>query len=189
MRKLLFVPLVLVAAITISVVWSSSPTVPLTLTRQQAIARAATDATVSGTVVWTQIESKLVTYGEWDRVFGFTPGLGYVDTTDRDALVWVVAYLGPMVSISPDYCEWAVRAFRADSSIASDWGGSSCGKGQWPSGFDLLPDRSWFRLNDLRGSIDGPLAAGSFGGARRQRRFRQRPDLGADRTDQRAQSE
>ena len=153
MRKLLFVPLALVAAITISVVWSSSPTVALTLTREQAIARAATDATVSGKLVWTQVETKLVTYGEWDRVFGVTPGRGYVGTTDRDALVWVVAYLGPMVSMSADYCEWAVRAFRADSRIASDWGASSCGKGQRPSGFDLLPDRSLFRLDDLRGDL------------------------------------
>jgi hypothetical protein len=150
-RKLLFVPLALVAAITILMVWSSSPTVPLTLTREQAIARAATDATVRGKVVWTQVESKLVTYGEWDRLFGLTPSFGYVDTTDRDALVWVVAYLGPMVSMSPDYCEWAVRAFRADGRIVTDWGASSCGKGQRPSGFDLLPDRSWFRLDDLRG--------------------------------------
>jgi hypothetical protein len=63
-RKLFFVPLALVAATIIYMVWSSSPTVPLTLTRQQAIARAATDATVSGKVVWTEVESKLVTYGE-----------------------------------------------------------------------------------------------------------------------------
>ena len=151
MRKLLFVPLALVAAIAILMVWSSSPTVPLTLTRQQAIARAATDATVRGKVVWTLVGSKLVTYGEWYRLFGLTPSLGYVDTTDPDALVWVVAYLGPMVSVSPDYCEWAVRAFRADGRIVSDWGASLCGKGRWPSGFDLLPDRSWFRLDDLRG--------------------------------------
>ncbi len=150
MRKLLFVPLALVAAI-IYVVWSSSPTVPLTLTRQQAIARAATDATVSGEVRWTQVESKLVTYREWNRLSPFTPTFGYVDTTDPDSLVWVVAYLGPMVSVSPDYCEWVVRAFRADSRIATDWGASQCGKGQWPSGFDLLPDRSWFRLDDMRG--------------------------------------
>jgi hypothetical protein len=74
-----------------------------------------------------------------------------VDTTDRDALVWVVAYLGPMVSASPDYREWTVLAFRADSRIATDWGASSCGKGQRPLGFGLLPDRSWFRLEDLRG--------------------------------------
>jgi hypothetical protein len=152
-RKPLFVPLALVAAIIISVVWSSSPTVALTLTRQQAIARAATDATVSGKVVWTQVETKLVTYGEWDRVFGLTHGRGSADTMDRDALVWVVAYLGPMVSMSADYCEWAVRAFRADSRIATDWGASSCGKGQRPSGFYLLPDRSWFRLDDLRGDV------------------------------------
>ena len=162
MRKLLFVPLALAAAITISVVWSSSPTVALTLTRQQAIARAATDATVRGRVVWTQVETKLVTYGEWDRVFGLTLGGSYVDTTDRDALVWVVAYLGPMLSMSVDYCEWAVRAFRADSRIASDWGASSCGKGQRPSGFELLPDRSWFRLDDLRGDLGiGSLAVHS----------------------------
>ena len=149
-RRLLFVPLALVAAITFSMVWSSSPTVPLTLTRQQAIARAASDATVSGKVAWTHVETKLVTYGEADRLFAITPGLGYVDRTDRDALVWVVAYLGPMVSIGADYCEWAVRAFRADGRIASDWGASLCGNGQPPSGFDLLPDRSWFRLDDLR---------------------------------------
>lgn len=143
MRKLLLAPLVLAAGI---MVWSSSPTVPLTLTRQQAIARAATDATVNGKVGWTQVESKLVTYGEWDRVFGITPGLGYVDTTDRNALIWVVSYVGPMVSTGANYCEWAVRAFRADSRIATDWGASLCGPGQRPSVFDLLPDRSWFRL-------------------------------------------
>jgi len=54
-RKLLFVPLALVAAVTVYMVWSSSPTVPLTLTRQQAIERAAPDATVSGRVAWTQV--------------------------------------------------------------------------------------------------------------------------------------
>jgi hypothetical protein len=143
--------LAIAAAITIYMVWSSSPTVPLTLTRQRAIARAATDATVSGNVLWTRVESKLVTYGEWDRVFGLTAGRGYVDTTDRDALVWVVAYVGPMLSVSVDYCEWAMRAFRADSRIASDWGASSCGPGQRPWGFALLPDRSWFRLDELSG--------------------------------------
>lgn len=151
MRKLLFVPLALAAGITIAMVWSSSPTVPLTLTREQAIARAATDATMNGNVRWTDVRSKLMTYGDFNRLFGWTPGLGYVDTTDRDALVWVVAYAGPLVSISSDYCEWVLRAFRADDRIATDWGASSCGKGQRPSAFDLLPDRSWFRLDDLRG--------------------------------------
>lgn len=115
MRKLLFLPLALVAAITIYMVWTSSPTVPLTLTRQQAIARAATDATVSGEVCWTQVESKLVTYREWNRPSAFKATRGYVDNTDPDSLVWVVAYLGSMVSVSPD-CEWLVRAVRADTT-------------------------------------------------------------------------
>jgi hypothetical protein len=84
-----------------------------------------------------------VTYGESRRLFG-TPGLGYVDPTDPDALVWLVAYVGPMVSISADYCEWGVRAFRADARIGTDWSAASCGKGQWPSDIDLFPDRSWF---------------------------------------------
>jgi hypothetical protein len=150
MRKLLFVPLALVAAITVYLVWSSSPSVPLTVTRDQAIARAASDATVHGKIVWTRVESKLVTYGESHRLFG-TPGLGYVDPTDPDALVWLVAYVGPMVSIGADYCEWVVRAFRADARIGTDWSASLCGKGQWPSDIDLFPDRSWFRLDDLRG--------------------------------------
>jgi hypothetical protein len=149
-RRLVLVPLALVAAITFSMVWSSSPTVPLTLTRQQAIERAASDATVSGKVAWSHVETKLVTYGEADRLFAMKTGLDYVDSIDRDALIWVVAYRGPMVSIGADYCEWAVRALRADGRIASDWGASLCGKGQPPSGFDLLPDRSWFRLDDLR---------------------------------------
>jgi hypothetical protein len=148
-RKLLLL-LAFVAAITIYMVWSSSPTVPLTLTRGQAIARAAMDATVSGKVVWTQVESKLVTYGEARRLFPFASGRSE-DTTDQDALVWVVAYVGPMVSMSTDYCDWAVRAFRADRRIASDWGASSCGPGQRPWGLGLLPDRSWFRFDDLRG--------------------------------------
>ena len=147
MRKLLFVPLGLVAAVTVYMVWSSSPTVPLTLTRRQAIERAAPDATVSGRVAWTHVESKLLTYAEWDRVFGPRSGRGQIETTDPDALIWVVAYLGPMVSMSIDYCEWAVRAFRADGRIATDWGASMCGKGQRPWGFDLLPDRGWFRLD------------------------------------------
>lgn len=147
MRKLLFVPLTLVATISVYMVWSSSPTVPLTLTRQEAIERSALDATDSGRAAWTHVESKLVTYAEWGRMLGRTPGLGQTDTTDPDALIWVVAYRGPMVSMSLDYCEWAVRAFRADGRIASDWGASMCGKGQRPWGFDLLPDRGWFRLD------------------------------------------
>lgn len=146
LRKLLLAPLALVAAITVYMVWSSSPTVPLTLTRQEAIERSAPDATFSGKVAWTQVESKLVTYGEaGDRLFRLTPGFGYVDPTDRDALVWVVAYLGP--SRSASFCEWTVRAFRADGRIATDWGASLCGQGRWPSSFDLLADRSWFRLD------------------------------------------
>jgi hypothetical protein len=162
MRKLLLVPLALVAAMTVYLVWSSSPSVPLTLTRDQAIARAATDATVHGKIAWTRVESKLVTYGESRRLFGL-PGLGYVDQTDPDALVWLVAYVGPMVSVGADYCEWTIRAFRADSRIGTDWSASLCGKGQRPSDIDLFPDRSWFRLDDLRGSaarlmlFPGPL--------------------------------
>ncbi len=150
-RKLLFVPLIFIAAITVCMVWSSSPTVPLILTRQQAIERAATDATVSGKLLWTHVESKLVRYGEWNRVFPFTGTFGYVDTTDRDALVWLVAYFGPMGPTMSPNCDWAIRAFRADGRIATDWGASLCGGGQLPSDFELLPDRSWFRLDDPRG--------------------------------------
>jgi hypothetical protein len=162
MRKLLFVPLALVAGITVYLVWSSSPSVPLTVTRDQAIARAASDATVQGNLAWTRVESKLVTYGEARRLF-LTPSLNFVDPTDPDALVWLVAYVGPMVSISADYCEWGVRAFRADARIGTDWSAKSCGKGHWPSDIDLFPDRSWFRLDDLRGPaarlivVQGPL--------------------------------
>jgi len=149
-RRLLFIPIAVVVLVTIYMTWTSSPSVPLALTREQAIARAAPDATTNGRVAWTQIESKLVTYGDWQRSFGLTPGLGYLDTTDRDALIWVVAYIGPMVSVSPDYCEWVVRAFSADRRLPVEWGAAQCGKGHWPSGLDFLPDRSWFRLDTLR---------------------------------------
>lgn len=151
MRKLLFVPLIFVAGNIVYMVWSSSPTVPLTLTRQQAIARAATDATVSGKLAWIQVESKLVTYAEWSRILPLTPSFAYVDTTDRDALVWVVAYFGPMDPTKGPNCEWAIRAFRADGRIATDWSASLCGGGELPSAFETVPDRSWFRLDDLRG--------------------------------------
>ena len=90
MRKLLFVPPALVIAVAVYLVWSSSPTVPLTLTRQQAIERAAPEATLSGRTVWTGVESKLLRCREWNLLAPFTWGLGYVDTTDQDALVWVV---------------------------------------------------------------------------------------------------
>ena len=146
----MLVPLVLIAAVSIYGVWSSSPTVPLTLTRQQAIMRAAPEATVSGTITWTRVEAKLITYREWNMIAPFTPGLGYVDTTDGGALVWVVAYRGPIVSVSPDYCEWSLLAFRADSRMSPDWSASECGKGQWPVTFDLLPDRTWLRLDAFR---------------------------------------
>lgn len=151
MRKLLFVPLICVAAIIVYMVWSSSPTVPLTLTREQAIARAAADATVGGNVAWTHVEPKLVTYAEWSRVLPLEPSFGYVDTTDRDALVWVVAYFGTMDTTKSPNCEWAIRAFRADGRIATDWSASLCGGGELPSAFETVPDRSWFRLDDLRG--------------------------------------
>lgn len=151
MHKRVLVPLALIGAISLYGVWGSSPTIPLALTRQRAIARAAPEATVRGSIVWTQVESKLLTYREWNWLAPFTPGLGYVDTTDKDALLWVVAYRGPMVSSSPDYCEWSLLAFPADSRISGDWRASVCSKGQWPATFNLLPDRSWLRLDALRG--------------------------------------
>jgi hypothetical protein len=52
-------PLVVLAGYLVSI---SSPTVPLVLSRQQAIERAAPAATVNGKVAWTRVESKLITY-------------------------------------------------------------------------------------------------------------------------------
>ena len=146
MRKLLLVPLSLVVAVVVYIVWSSSPNVPLVLSREDAIGRAAAEATRDGKRVWTRVESKLITYHEWNAIARITPGLGYVDTTDPSALVWVVAYRGPMLSVSADFCEWSMLAFRADDRITSDWSASECGQGERPRMFDLLPDRSWFRF-------------------------------------------
>jgi hypothetical protein len=144
---LLLVPLVAIVILTAYMVWTSSPSMPLTTTREQAILRATPDATTNGKLAWTRVESKLVTYADLGRSFPLPVGsFGYVDTTDRDALVWVVAYLGPMVSTG-GHCEWVLRVFPADSRMPPDWSASECGRGHWPSGFDFLPDRSWFRAD------------------------------------------
>jgi len=147
MRRLLLVPVALLVVLAGYLISSSSPTVPLVMSRQQAIDRAASAATVNGTVAWTRVESKLITYEQWRRLFGLTPGLGYVDTTNPDALLWIVAYRGPMHSISVDYCSWALETFPADGRMSRDWEARGCGPDGWPLTFDLLPDLSWWRLN------------------------------------------
>jgi hypothetical protein len=147
MRRFLLVPVGLFVVLAGYLISSSSPTVPLMLSRQQAIERAAPAATVNGKVAWTRVESKLITYEQWRRLFGLTPGLGYVDTTNPDALLWLIAYRGPMPSISVDYCSWALEAFPADGRMFHDWGATECGPDGWPLRFDLLPDLSWWRLN------------------------------------------
>jgi hypothetical protein len=138
------IPLVLV------LVWTSSPTVPLTLSRNQAIERAALDATVKGELLWTRVESKLVTYREWTRVLHLPPSgsRGHKDTMDPDALYWIVAYLGPLAPVeSPSYrCDWVIRVFAADGRAPETFGASMCGKGGWQWGFAVLPDHSWWRL-------------------------------------------
>jgi hypothetical protein len=146
-RRFLLVPAVLLVLIAGYLVWSSSPTVPLILSRQQAIERAALSAMVNGTVAWTRVESKLIRYEEWRRLFAPTPGLGYTDTTDANALLWVVAYRGPMPAISVDYCVWAFEVFPADARMPRDWGATECGPEGWPMTFDLLPDLAWWRLS------------------------------------------
>jgi hypothetical protein len=146
-RRLLLVPVALLVVLAGYLVSISSPTVPLVLSRQQAIERAAPAATVNGKVAWTRVESKLITYEQSRRLFGFTPSLGYVDTTNPDALLWVVAYRGPMPSIGVGYCSWALEAFPADGRMAPEWGATECGPDGWPLTFDLLPDLSWWRLN------------------------------------------
>lgn len=115
------------SAVTMRVL-SSSPSVPLTLTRQEALARAAT---VSGAPAWTRVESKLVTYGEL-RPFLLTPGLSQ-DTTDPQTLVWLVAYRGrlPAIESATYQCEWVMRAFAADDRMLSTWEASLCGQGEW----------------------------------------------------------
>lgn len=153
MRKSLIAALAVVSAIAMYMVWTSSPTVPLTLARQEAIDRAAVDATVDGRVAWTRLESKLVTYREWQGPFGLSGGLGYPDTRDPDTLYWAVAYLGPMTAMdSPSYrCQWVVRIFAADRRAPDpDDGADVCGQGGWRFEFALLPDRSWWRPGDWR---------------------------------------
>jgi len=145
--RLLLSLVVVIVALTI---WSSSPTVSLVLTREQAIARAAPDATLHGRLVWTHVDSKLITYREWNGLASFTLGLGYSDPTDGDALVWVVSYDGPMLSVGADSCEWTLLAFAADGRMPRDWRGSECGRGDRPSTFYMLVDRAWLRLDALR---------------------------------------
>ena len=147
MRLFSLVPVALFVVLAGYLISSSSPTVPLVLFRQQAIERAASAATVNGKVAWTRVESKLITYEQWRRLFGLTPGLGYVDTTNPDALLWLIAYRGPMSSISVDYCAWALEAFPADGRMFHDWEAAECGPDGSSLTFDLLPDLSWWRLN------------------------------------------
>jgi len=132
-------------------IWTSSPIVPLTLTRQQGVDRAAVDATVDGQVTWTRVDSKLVTYGEWRRLFS-SPSSHAKDDTNPDALFWVVAYLGRLIPFeSPSYhCDWVIRVFAADERAPATFGASMCGQGGWQWKFVVLPDRSWFRLDGLR---------------------------------------
>jgi hypothetical protein len=135
----------------IFLIWTSSPTVPLTLTRQQAVDRAAVDATVDGQVGWTRTESKLVTYAEWRRLFS-APSSHVKDDTNPDALFWMVAYLGRLVPFeSASYhCEWVIRVFAADARVPATFGSSMCGQGGWQWEFVVLPDHSWWRLDGLR---------------------------------------
>lgn len=151
MRRFLALALIgIVAFIVIVMVWTSSPTVLLTLSREQAIERAALGATVNGERMWTRVESKLVTYREWTRLLHGLPAgsLGYQDTMDPDALFWIVAYLGPLVPIeTPSYrCDWVIQIYAADERAPATYGASMCGKGAWQWGFAVLPDRSWWRL-------------------------------------------
>lgn len=142
----------LVLAAVTWLVWTSSPSVPLTLARQEAIARAASGASVGGTPAWTRVESKLVTYGELGPLL-LTPGLGLRDPTDPHALVWMVAYRGrlPAIESATYQCEWVIRAFPADHRLLESWEASLCGQGQWGWQFNLMPDRSWWRMDSLRG--------------------------------------
>jgi hypothetical protein len=145
--------LALLLALLLFMGWTSSPTVSLALTRQQAVARAAVDATVHGQVAWSRVESKLVTYREWNgMLIPRVPGFGASDVPNPDALYWVVAYLGPLTPVSADYCEWVIRVFAADERAPSpDYGASTCGRGGWQWSFSVLPDHSWFRPDALRG--------------------------------------
>jgi hypothetical protein len=154
-RKFLVLVLGSLAALVVGfMVWSSSPAIPLTLSRQQAVEQAAVDATVKNEIAWTRVESKLVTYREWTRVIGIpTSGRGAREEMNPDALFWVVAYLGPLVSMEgPGYrCDWVLRVFAADQRAPATYGASMCGMGGWRWEFAVLPDRSWWRLEDLRG--------------------------------------
>jgi hypothetical protein len=147
--------LVLLSAVLLGAIaffaWTSSPTVPLTLTRQEAIDRAAVDATVEGQVAWTRVESKLVTYAEWRRVFS-APSSHAKDTINPEALFWIVAYLGRLVPVeSPSYrCDWVIRVFPADERVPATFGASMCGQGGWQWEFAVLPDHSWARLDVFR---------------------------------------
>ena len=152
MRRFLLVVLSAVLFVALAFfIWTSSPIVPLTLTRQQAVDRAAVDATVDGQVTWTRVDSKLVTYGEWRRLFSLSSSHAK-DDTNPDALFWVVAYLGRLIPFeSPSYhCDWVIRVFAADERAPATFGASMCGQGGWQWEFVVLPDRSWFRLDGLR---------------------------------------
>jgi hypothetical protein len=151
LRRLVLVALsVLLLACVIFFIWTSSPSVPLTLTRQQAIDRAAVDATVDGSVTWTRVESKLVTYAEWRRLFSI-PTVA-ADTTNPDSLFWIVAYLGRLVPVESlsYHCDWVMRVFAADERAPATFGASTCGQGGWQWDFVFLPDHSWGRLDGIR---------------------------------------
>ena len=148
LRSSLFVLAGLAVAGALLLVWTSSPNVPLTLTRREAIERASVDATVGGRVMWTRVESKLATYREWTRLLHMPP-TGDEDPLNPDALFWVVAYVGLLATVdTPAYrCEWVIRVFAADGRTPATYGASTCGQGGWQWPFALLPDRAWWRLS------------------------------------------
>lgn len=150
MRRILIVPLTLAALVAIYMVWSSAPTVPLTLTREEALSRARQRDMSGGHVPWTRVESKLATYRELRLILGmpvFGGNRGHEPVPDPDALYWVVAYAAAPVPPPAYACQWGELAFAADARGPSkEFSMSTCGEGSWRSEFDLLPDHAWWRF-------------------------------------------
>ena len=150
MRRLLAVPVTLAVALAMYLVWSSAPTVPLTLTREEALGRARQQDMSGGHVPWTRVESKLVTYRELRLVLGMPVFGGYrgdEPAPDPNALYWVVAYAAAPVPPPAYSCQWGEFAFAADDrGPTKQFSMSTCGEGSWRSEFDLLPDHAWWRL-------------------------------------------
>jgi hypothetical protein len=109
-----------------------------TMSRREAIERAAPSTRAGKPSNYTRVEAKLVLYKHWESAMSG----GQSFTTDPDTLVWVVAYSGTGITTRRgDVCAWGVSVFAARPlEPANGVGAFACGNDVWPKGFEQLVD-------------------------------------------------